>query len=301
MKFRLSLFCLFVFTAALRSEILFFAGESSVNDPDPDVYNTVLFEVRSPDSELVSYLFGTHHAFGKTFFDSLPIANEKLRGSEVMIKESMEIPGEESEDIINRRKRTTKWSRYLDRTDLEYVKAVFSNSQVDLNRLTPAELHVVLARIYRYRVCKSREASDPSTSLDDYISTVAVANGLRIMGLETPEEQLKIIDKDIKGMPRKVHKKRLNRLIERMRSEDDSHCGEIEKYIAMDYDYQLDRACQNALMLTDRNARWMPLITEQMKKNSCFIAVGLSHLMFECGLITQLRDQGYTVTPLTVK
>ncbi len=301
MKFRLILFCLLAFCCTRPLDVLAFTGHTSDADPSPDVFHTVLFEVRTPGSEQVSYLFGTHHSFGKTFFDSLHIANEKLRSSEVMIKESMEIPGEQPEDIINRRKKTTKWPRYLEREDQEYVEAIFSNSQVDLSRLTPTELHVVLARVYRYRVCKAREASDPSNSLDDYISTIAVENGLRLMGLETPEEQLEIIDKDIKGMPRKVHKKRLSRLIDRMQSEDDSHCGEIEQYIAMDYDYQLDRACQNALMLTDRNARWMPIILEQINKNSCFIAVGLSHLMFECGLISQLRDQGYSVTPLAVK
>lgn len=301
MKFRLILFYLLAFCCTRPLDVLAFTGDSSGVDPDPDVFHTVLFEVRAPGSEQVSYLFGTHHSFGKTFFDSLHIANEKLRGSEVMIKESMEIPGKQAEDIINGRKKTTKWPRYLDRTDLEYVEDVFSNSQLDLNRLTPTELHLVMARIYRYRVCGAREASDPSNSLDDYIGTVAVQNGLLLIGLETPKEQLEIIQQDVKDMPRKVHKKRLHRLIERLQSDDTSHCGEIEKYIAMDYDYRLNRPCRNALVLTDRNARWMPIILEQINKNSCFIAVGLSHLMFECGLISQLRDQGYSVTPLAVK
>lgn len=270
-------------------------------DSIQDLFQTVLFEIRSPDTDQVSYLFGTHHAFGKTFFDSLHVAKEKLLSSEIMIKENLDIPGRMIEDIVNKRTKTTKWLRYLSQEDYQYVKEVFSKSQVDLQRLTPTELYVVLDRFYRTSVCHSKTASDPYMSLDDYMASVAAQHDIPLMGLETTEEQLAIIDQDVRGMPRKVHKKRLLRLIQRIQTENTQLCAEIEKYKRMDYDYRLDQPCRNALMLTNRNNKWMPQITQQLEKKSCFIAVGLSHLMFECGLIRQLRALGYSIIPVPVK
>ena len=54
-------------------------------------------------------------------------------------------------------------------------------------------------------------------------------------------------------------------------------------------------------MLTDRNNKWIKNIDDFLKKERCFIAVGLSHLMYECGLINQLTKFGYTITPMKVK
>ena len=39
-----------------------------------DTINTVLLGVSSDKHTHVSYVFGTHHAFGSNFFDSLEIA-----------------------------------------------------------------------------------------------------------------------------------------------------------------------------------------------------------------------------------
>ncbi|WP_394343630.1 TraB/GumN family protein [Flavobacterium cerinum] len=38
-----------------------------------------------------------------------------------------------------------------------------------------------------------------------------------------------------------------------------------------------------------------------VKNNSCFIAVGLAHLRYKCGLIEQLRYLGYSVERVTMK
>ena len=59
--------------------------------------------------------------------------------------------------------------------------------------------------------------------------------------------------------------------------------------------------CRNKLILTDRNDRWIKKMDDLLEKKNCFIAVGLSHLMYECGLINQLTELGYTITPMEVK
>ncbi len=50
-------------------------------------------------------------------------------------------------------------------------------------------------------------------------------------------------------------------------------------------------------VLDKRNLNWLPKITVAIKKESCFFAVGASHLAGNNGLINLLRKEGYTVTP----
>ena len=51
-------------------------------------------------------------------------------------------------------------------------------------------------------------------------------------------------------------------------------------------------------MLTVRNANWIEIMPDMMKKQSNLFAVGAAHLVGENGVITLLRTQGYKVTPV---
>ena len=271
------------------------------NKKDSDSINTVLFKVTSPNNNHVSYLFGTHHAFGKVFFDSLTKAKQALESSDIVIKENLNIPGETAEDIINRRTEITQWQKYLSKEQLSYIKNLFATSPTDFNKITPTEMYVFLNRHFKQQVCLNKNADDTSLSLDDYIATKAVEQNIELYGLETTEKQINLINKDVEGMPQKNHKKRLANIIEKISTKNIDDCEETNWYSQMDMDYQMNTPCRNTLMLTDRNDKWMKQIKDLIEKKNCFIAVGLSHLMYECGLINQLTELGYTITPIEVK
>ncbi|MFZ6666199.1 TraB/GumN family protein [Peijinzhouia sedimentorum] len=266
-----------------------------------DTVNTVLFKVTSSNNNHVSYLFGTHHAFGKVFFDSLMTANQALASSELLIKENLNIPGEMAEDIINRRTEITQWKKYLNKEELSYIKNLFSTSPTDYNKMTPTELYVFLNRYFKQQVCLNKNANDTSLSLDDYIASKAVEQNIELYGLETTGEQINLINKDVAGMPRKTHKRRLSNIIEKLRTENANDCEETNWYSQMDMDYQMNVPCRNALILTDRNEKWIKKISDLIEEKNCFIAVGLSHLMYECGLINRITELGYTITSIEVK
>ncbi|RAI83747.1 TraB/GumN family protein [Algoriphagus yeomjeoni] len=137
--------------------------------------------------------------------------------------------------------------------------------------------------------------------MDDYIASKSSEKNIERYGLETTEEQIDLINKDVEGMPRKNHKRRLSNILEKIRMQNVIACEEINWYSEMAMDYQLNIPCSNELMLTDRNDKWMTKISKLLAEKNCFIAVGLSHLMYECGLINQLMELGYTVTPIKVK
>ncbi len=262
---------------------------------------TVLFRVTSSNSRVTSYLFGTHHAFGESFFESCSNAGDFLSSCDILIKENLSDAGPTAEEIINARTTTTKWSRYLSKKDLATVEAIFAKSPTDFNKMTPTEMYVFLNRHFKQKVCLARSAADTSLTLDDHIGFKAEQQGKRIIGLETTREQIELINKDVEGMPRKRHKQRLAGIIERITAKGENGCEETDWYAKMEIDYQLEEPCRNTLLLTDRNNKWMQTITGLLETNSCFIAVGLSHLMYDCGLIKQLEALGYTITPISVR
>ena len=54
-------------------------------------------------------------------------------------------------------------------------------------------------------------------------------------------------------------------------------------------------------LLINRTAKWLPIIEEQLPKQTTFIAVGTAHIYGEKGLITLLKDKGYTVSAVMPK
>ncbi|WP_422354884.1 TraB/GumN family protein [Roseivirga pacifica] len=260
---------------------------------------TLLFKVSHPDSDQTSYLFGTHHAFSKSFFEQQTEAILALENAEILIKENLTIAGKGSKEIINARFENTVWEKFLNKKDLIYMRSLFANSDTDFNKMHPAEVASFLHRKLSIMACDTRSATDPDLTLDDYIEDYAKSLDIPLIGLETVAEQLEIIQKDIEGMPPKVHKKRLSALIEQHQNNGQGYgCAATELYATKGFDFTYDQPCSNTLMLTDRNKKWMETIETKLKEANCFIAVGLSHLMFECGLISQLRGMGYNVEPV---
>lgn len=290
-----------VFQKVLFSTLLIFTSVTSFGSIRNDsTTTTLLFKITSPNTLHVSYIFGTHHAFGKAFFDTLNVAKKALSNCEVLIKENLNIPGETAEDIINSRTDKTNWSKLLKKDHLSYLHQLFANSPTDFRKLTPTELHVFLNRHYKQYICLAKDSTDKHLSLDDYIGYLAQKEGKKLVGLETTAEQIALINKDVEGMPNKIHKKRLVSIINLLISESKSGCSETDWYSRMDFEFNWNQPCGNSLILTDRNNKWMEDINQLLQTNNCFIAVGLSHLMYNCSIISQLRTSGYIVTPISL-
>ena len=86
-----------------------------------------------------------------------------------------------------------------------------------------------------------------------------------------------------------------------MLDNDHSKCGATQQYKAFELDYELERSGQNVLGLLDRNATWLVVLDQAFQHQNCFVAVGLRHLMYQQGLIQQLRRRGYTITPVSAR
>lgn len=291
-------------TKHITTLLLFVLTSTFLFGQGGDVFDnngTLLFKVTKENSEKVTYLFGTHHALGKSFFDSLPEANKALKSSDIAIFENVNIPGQMYQDIVSKRTTTTNWKKYLNKEDYNFIKELFQNSDTDYTKMTPTEMYTFLNRHHKQYICEDRTEGDTSFTLDDYICSKAKDFNLKVIGLESTKDQIKWINQDVEGMPRRTHKKRLSYAVNRIRSKDSSNCQETIWFKNLNIDLQLDKPCTNSLMLTDRNVRWMKTLQPLIETNNCFIAVGFSHYWYKCGLLNQLMDLGYKIEPVQLK
>ena len=80
-------------------------------------------------------------------------------------------------------------------------------------------------------------------------------------------------------------------------------------YKSMDFDYALDQENTEAgepvnefdyVTMKKRNQNWISKIELHMAEKPCLIAVGLNHLRYKTGIISLLRNLGYSVEPVTL-
>lgn len=78
------------------------------------------------------------------------------------------------------------------------------------------------------------------------------------------------------------------------------NCGLEDAYRNKKIHYDFDKTVDIPI-LTVRNQKWIPKIIDILQENSnVFIAVGIGHLNFKNGLIEQLKNLGYKVTPVNL-
>lgn len=121
-----------------------------------------------------------------------------------------------------------------------------------------------------------------------------------LKGIETMEFQLSIFD----SIPYEVQAKSLVHSLKAEDSNtDESFKGMVNAYKSQDIN-KLVNVIETSdesikpfldLMLNNRNTSWIPIMSEAMKNNSCFFAVGAGHLAGEKGVIQLLRKAGYEV------
>jgi uncharacterized protein YbaP (TraB family) len=124
--------------------------------------------------------------------------------------------------------------------------------------------------------------------------------GKEIIGLETPEEQLKVLasisdDSLAASIMETADSFALART---------EYAKMLEAYKRQDLPalYELmqqsrdDAGMDMGIFLDERNAKWMPAMERMMPQKPTFFAVGAGHLWGEAGVIALLRKAGYTVT-----
>ena len=142
--------------------------------------------------------------------------------------------------------------------------------------------------------------SCPTQSYEETFMKMAKAENKEILGLETVQDQFSAIDK--MGMKKQADmmlvklvdnwvegKQEFKQLITDYKNQDvEALLEDMEKSKTSSADFQED-------LLITRNQNWIPKIQQITKEKPTFFAVGAGHLGGKKGVISLLRQAGFTV------
>ena len=254
-----------------------------------------------------SYLFGTHHLIPIQFLDSVPglypaFNSTKMVVSEVVLNNLDATPAIRMAALLPD---TVTIRGLLSPAEYEFVNQELTNtlrmSLDNLNKMHPS----LISKLYELELYKKYEHFDENTQSDTYFQLVAAKKGIPIAGLETVEQQVKLlfpenIKKETQLLVASIRNKEM--LIQEMREMNrlyrEGNLDALEVLANQSNKQWNVSEEENKKLIDDRNINWVKQLPDLIKNNSCFVAVGALHLPGNKGLIKLLKNEGYKVIPV---
>jgi uncharacterized protein len=271
------------------------------------VEDALLWEVSGKDLKEPSFLFGTFHLLDNRFADSLTVVMDKLDQSKTvtveMITDStmsiqllqvVQLKGTSLDKLLSAEdyQNTSTWFKELTGYDLSFF-----------NTVNPLTIQLFIMASLQQKHYPMNPLTD--IPMDSYFQKIAKKQNKKIVGLETFEEQIRVLygqfsnERQAELLAEYARdKEKANLEVARMnRDYRQQKLGQLAELMATQ---QYDKK-EAEVILDNRNKKWMEILPGLMKEQSTFVAVGALHLVGDNGLVTLLRKLGYTVKPLPVK
>jgi uncharacterized protein YbaP (TraB family) len=269
---------------------------------------TYLWKVTSKNNDKVSYLFGTYHKTSESFFHKYPALEEALDHTETVVTE-VEIKKKDLLAPIHLRTPTNDLQNTVDAKDYALITEILHKSDFDLRKLYPDEIIGLLQNKFDELNCDLFFPGD-KYFLDEYVQVLSESKNKETVYLETVDQQKDYISQTNQTISWKSSKTYISLILKQYRKYQKSGkntCPMVtETYLDFKYKYQLDKDCSKLsnnkkLMLQQRNQQWMQVLPGLIESKNTFIAIGLGHLFYNCGIIQQLSALGYNVEPVAMQ
>lgn len=263
--------------------------------------NTIIWEVADTINKKKSFVVGTYHHIGNSFVDSIPLLKKSLLSAELAVFESID-DSQVISEILEKRKRQNQIKKLLTKADYQKLKTISSNWKVDFSRLKPIELLVVLRREFQILKCKTIKTTDTWDHFDNYLMDMAKKNNIALAGLETDSMQLNILHDLQDSWTAEEIQQEISYWISRLTTEESwyEECEATLQYQKFEIKYDFTEECTDDILIKRRNDEWINRLTEIISTKNSFIAVGLLHLKYSCGLLESFRKHGFLVKPLAI-
>lgn len=264
--------------------------------------NTILWKVTDTINNKTSFVIGTFHQFGNSFVDSIPEIKESLYNSEMAIFESIDNI-DNTRKMIDRREPSLEIEKRLKKKDLKKLKEIAEDWKVDLYKLKPLEIHWKLRQEFQRVICKTTKPTDQFDHFDNYLIHLAKEKNIELFGLETDSLQLNLIERENNNPDWKKERKNISAWINQMTTNQPNmnNCKLADKYRNLDIDYEFEKECETDILILQRNNDWMKIIPNLLRTKNTFIAVGYFHLRKKCGILEQLKIEGFKIEPIEIK
>lgn len=279
--------------------------EDSIPSPKIEVDkdgNSLLWMITSEDLKDTSFLFGTMHMIQKDYFIFPEQLTSIAASADVFVMELAGLPdpfeamkyvmlpaGESMFDYFSKEQTDTLMHWIRDNTEMS--KKSFMSAYGKMKPFALLQLTALSG------------FEGETKSYEEEFTTIATDGKIKIIGLETIGDQMKIFDDLSKEETAEM-------VMSSIREGEDEAAKMIKEMQTIYRDQLIDSLyafihSQGGLLiekenefLSDRNNNWIPKISKIIKKQRAFIAVGAGHLGGEEGVIKLLEKAGYTITPV---
>ncbi|MFC2176602.1 TraB/GumN family protein [Bacteroidota bacterium] len=258
--------------------------------------NSLLWKVTGRDITKPSYLFGTIHVLPENQYFFTDKMDSALMSCDVLTLETnMDVSYLEKIKLLQEIMMPDRkgWKDFLTEDEYNQVKATFVDS-LGIKPITFEEKYAMIKPFYASGMILA-DLLGKVKKYEQELTTLAKKANKPIVGLETIYKQMEfaasipledqLIDVILTG-PGFLSKYKV--FIDAYASQN---LEELEKLANEDAGFEK----MEAKLLTERNNVWVRLLKKQMAEQSTFTAIGALHLVGENGLISQLRQAGYTV------
>lgn len=258
--------------------------------------SSLLWEISGNGLRQPSYIFGTIHMIcPDDFIWSTAIDSAINKVSQICFEMNIADPkvsGKVGMSMLNPKGKLL--SDYFKEADYEFVHKTFKDSLhfsiETFKTMKPAVLQMLFAT-------SLLNCSQPK-SYEEVIKAIGTKQGKTFTGLETAEEQISFMsvfesDSSIQGLItylKNIHgsKQEWAQLVSAYQSKD---LNQIELVMQQ---AQLS-AKEETVLLNNRNQAWVDRIKKELKNSPTFFAVGAAHLCGKQGMISLLKQQGYSL------
>lgn len=245
-----------------------------------------------------SYLFGTIHIICQADYVWTPAMQKALKESKkVAFEMDMDDPTLQSQMTSGMMLTNGKKLKdFYSEEEYKRLTDFATKNEVPLQMMQQFSPFALVSFLYM----KALTCPMPA-SYEGNITGLAQEQHKEIVGLETVQEQMKVIETmNIDSIAHSVLKiaedidSFKNTYSEMLRVYKKQDLPALYKLFLESPDYKDDLQS----LLFDRNKKWVPAIATLAKEQSTFIAVGAGHLWGDEGVISLLRKEGYTVVPV---
>jgi hypothetical protein len=263
--------------------------------------DSALFWSISRDGQPAGFLLGTIHSEDPRVLDFSEALVEAMTTSDVFAMEM--VPD------LPTLQRLTDYMQYPDGTTLESQIGAERYARL-LEALAPYRMPSDwVSRMKVWAVMMTLSIPPPETGffMDFSLSLRAAGAGLKVVGLETLEQQLAFLEE----MPMRQQLALLDLALQEYHHVAEVHRQMVDSYLGGDMNRLKAQAEEQMSQLTPetrryfthqgidlRNQRMLQTLLSHLGVGRVFVAVGALHLPGELGLINLLRKQGYEMQPL---
>jgi uncharacterized protein YbaP (TraB family) len=263
------------------------------------VEKALLWEIVHPTSMApTSYLYGTFHLLcPKDLVVDSAIKKAFARTRQLYLEIDMSDNAALMMQMmpLMKMKDDQRLDKLLNKVDYDSVAALFkAKTGLPLTMLNTTKPMLASAMLYPAMMGCQPE------SWEQTFLKMSEGRGMKIGGLETAALQMSVLDSI--SYPEQAES--LKTMLYRFDSMSvvTQHAVDLYKHKELNKLYtemaaDKDMAKYEDIMLNNRNANWIPVMLQVMKKTPTFFAVGAGHLGGKKGVISLLRKKGYIVRP----